>query len=202
MVKRAVTILLLTNIGLVSAFAVPQLSQYIPISKSIIADCLRTYDKNIQEDDKIAVLELTNKVRDQYHDFDCALESYAILEQFKETRTNAKLGITEIFFYQDTSQKAWPYVIEMMKYEKDPTLLSNVYVAQGRIYLADENYARAEESFQTALKLDPDNEFAMIAYGVLKYKTGDISTAIEYFKQARADWQNIVIGLNSGLDML
>ena len=68
----------------------------------------------------------------------------------------------------------------------EPSLRATAFSNLGSIYRAQRDYARAGESYNSALKLEPDNLFALIGMGVLAQKIGELDRAVEYYSRAVA----------------
>jgi Flp pilus assembly protein TadD len=68
----------------------------------------------------------------------------------------------------------------------EPTLRATAFSNLGSIYRVQKNYARAEESYKSALELQPDNLFALVGMGLVAQKLGELNRAIEYFSRAVA----------------
>ncbi|HYF30250.1 MAG TPA: tetratricopeptide repeat protein [Chitinophagaceae bacterium] len=67
---------------------------------------------------------------------------------------------------------------------KRPYQLTYHHVQLGYIYLLFEIYDKAKESFEAALKINPQHAKAMEGMGVAHFKAGEYPKALEYFKKA------------------
>ncbi len=142
----------------------------------------------LDPDNEVAALGLTNNVRDMEPDnkvnLQNAMGSYQALKEYRSIRNLAKLGITEIYFYNGEPKKALPFAQEIIQSEIDPQILSNARVVLGRVALSDDDYSLAEKEFQAAIKLNDSNHNAYLGYGVVKYKLDDTEGAKELFIRA------------------
>ena len=66
----------------------------------------------------------------------------------------------------------------------DPSLRATALGNLGSIYRASGDYARARENYESALRLLPDNKFALIGLGLIAQKNVDLAHAIDYYSQA------------------
>jgi Flp pilus assembly protein TadD len=66
----------------------------------------------------------------------------------------------------------------------EPSLRATALGNLGSIYRASGDYVHARESYDSSLRLLPDNKFALIGLGLIAQKTGDLAHAIDYYAQA------------------
>lgn len=82
---------------------------------------------------------------------------------------------------------------------------AGLYKTLSELYIQLKEYERAEESFEEAIKLEPDNVALYISYGIFLIERKKIEKAIEVFKKGLkispgnpALWNNLGIALEIG----
>ena len=65
-----------------------------------------------------------------------------------------------------------------------PPLKATALGNLGSIYRASRDYARARESYESALGLMPNNKFAFIGLGLIAQKSGDLTQAADFYSRA------------------
>ena len=58
------------------------------------------------------------------------------------------------------------------------------FILKGQIYAALKDNARAKQTLETAIKIDPQNDFAKMRLGVVAYNDGNVELAKELLKEA------------------
>jgi tetratricopeptide (TPR) repeat protein len=71
-----------------------------------------------------------------------------------------------------------------LRLSADPSLKATALGNLGSIYRASGDYTRAQESYEAALSLMPDNKFALLGLGLIAQKTGDLAQAIDFYSRA------------------
>jgi Tfp pilus assembly protein PilF len=71
----------------------------------------------------------------------------------------------------------------VLRLSADPSLRSTAFGNLGSIDRASGDYVHAREHYDSALRLLPDNKFALIGLGLIAQKTGDVAHAIDYYSQ-------------------
>ncbi len=76
--------------------------------------------------------------------------------------------------------------LKVLGMTNDAALRANTFTNLGAAYRSSGDLNRAEASYRTALNLDPDNDRAAAALGLLRLKTGDPAGASQLFAHAMA----------------
>ena len=71
-----------------------------------------------------------------------------------------------------------------LRLSADPSLRATALDNLGSIYRASGDYARARESYESALGLVPDNKFALIGLGLIAQKAGELTQAADFYSRA------------------
>ena len=80
---------------------------------------------------------------------------------------------------------------------------AEVFMGQGRDYLARDEYQRAAEAFSEAIKLDPQDPNAHYNKGLATMRLGQYTRAVEDFDEAiRLDPQDVDAYVNRGISYL
>jgi protein O-mannosyl-transferase len=72
----------------------------------------------------------------------------------------------------------------VLRLSADPSLRSTAFGNLGSIYRTSGDYVHARENYDSALRLLPDNKFALIGLGLIAQKTGDLTHAVDYYSHA------------------
>jgi len=72
----------------------------------------------------------------------------------------------------------------VLRLSADSSLRATAFGNLGSIYRASGDYVHARESYDSSLRLLPDNKFALIGLGLIAQKTGDLAHAVDYYSQA------------------
>jgi tetratricopeptide (TPR) repeat protein len=71
-----------------------------------------------------------------------------------------------------------------LRLSADSSLRATAYGNLGSIYRTAGDYVQARENYDSALRLLPDNKFALIGLGLIAQKTGDLAHAVDYYTRA------------------
>jgi protein O-mannosyl-transferase len=71
-----------------------------------------------------------------------------------------------------------------LRLSADSSLRATAFGNLGSIYRTSGDYVHARENYDSALRLLPDNKFALIGLGLIAQKTGDLAHAVDYYAQA------------------
>jgi tetratricopeptide (TPR) repeat protein len=67
-----------------------------------------------------------------------------------------------------------------------PTLRTTAFSNLGSLYRMKGNYQAARDNYTAALGIDPENALALLGLGLVTQKTGNLSSAIDYYSRAMA----------------
>jgi len=71
-----------------------------------------------------------------------------------------------------------------LRLSSEPSLRATAFGNIGSVYRATGDYAKARESYESALAMIPNNKFAYIGLGIIAQKTGDYAGAVEFYSKA------------------
>lgn len=127
-----------------------------------------------------------------------------IIRHFKQKKNGRKkspLSLQEKKLY-DQAKMSWKDGVYTDALKELNKLISlrrdyvNAYIIRGRIYLEKlQQYQNALEDFRQALKIEPDNKYALFDLGLTYYYLGDLSMAIEWNQKAMDQDPDLIIAI-------
>jgi len=73
-----------------------------------------------------------------------------------------------------------------LKLSTEPSLRAMAFSNLGGIYRMQKDYKLARENYESALRMDPENSFALVGLGLIAQKTNDLKQAAEYYARGAA----------------
>ena len=167
---------------IVLAFAVEDRSQisYWRDNFSLWSHTLSVTENNSMAHDSLGA-ELINQGR-----FQEAIEHFQAAAAIdpRDAFSQLDIGVCEKHLgHLPSAVKHYQSALEL---SNETSLRSTAFSNLGSVYRAEKDYPRARENYEAALRLEPDNLFALIGMGVIDQKSGDLAHAAEYYSHAVA----------------
>lgn len=128
---------------------------------------------------KLYTTDFTNKVN--------SLEQY-VLYKSKKVYAEKMYHLGYYYYYENEPAKAVRSLQSAISSKKK--LNKDVYALLSRVYFDSQDYEKAQDSAQKAVKLDGNNSTALLVLGDLSYRSGDYKTALKYYKDAESNTKN------------
>ena len=116
-----------------------------------------------------------------------SLEQY-VLYKTKKVYAEKMYHLGYYYYYENEPAKSVRTLQSALSSKKK--LNKDVYAVLSRVYFDSQDYDKAQDSAQKALKIDGNNSTALLVLGDLSYRTGDFKNAIKYYKNAEANTKN------------
>lgn len=129
--------------------------------------------------EKLYTTDITNKVN--------SLEQY-VLYKSKKVYAEKMYHLGYYYYYENEPAKAVRALQSAVSSKKK--LNKDIYALLSRVYFDSQDYEKAQDSAQKAVKLDGNNSTALLVLGDLSYRTGDYKTALKYYKNAETNTKN------------
>ena len=128
---------------------------------------------------KLYTTDFINKVN--------SLEQY-VLYKSKKVYAEKMYHLGYYYYYENEPAKAVRTLQSAMSNKKK--LNKEIYAILSRVYFDSEDYDKAQDSAQKAVKIDGNNSTALLVLGDLSYREGDFKTALKYYKEAENNSKN------------
>lgn len=128
---------------------------------------------------KLYTTDFINKVN--------SLEQY-VLYKSKKAYSEKMYHLGYYYYYENEPAKAVRSLQSALSSKKK--LNKDIYAILSRVYFDSQDYEKAQDSAQKAVKIDGNNSTALLVLGDLSYRNGDFKTALKYYKDAESNVKN------------
>ena len=116
-----------------------------------------------------------------------SMEQY-VLYKSKKIYAEKMYHLGYYYYYENEPAKAVRSLQSAISSKKK--LNKDVYALLSRVYFDSQDYDKAQDSAQKALKIDGKNSIALLVLGDLSYRVGDYKNALKYYKNAESNTKN------------
>ena len=149
-------------------------------SETLWTHALEVTENNFVAHDKLAeALISQGRVEEAFQHYQAAVEIFPA-----DVPANLNIGV--YYHAHGNLQRAREQYQKVLNSAGDASMRADAYSNLGSLYRQTQDYDRARENFQAALKLDPDKPIALIGVGLIARRNGDFNNAISQYLHALA----------------